>query len=306
MCERVPLTTFRNMSAHRGVTLLLHVMAVSAALGLAAGSKTGRGFRPTSMPSSKRPNVSKRKQQKMEALLLRTLHLQDVWERMSASVPSFKTLTQSAEIAPSPTHGLGLFARGDIDQDMMVSLYPVDALGSTGSCLFTGAENEAIFGDGNKEPSRAYRVEINHRSLVNWADDLWVDANPNLADRPGWLAHRANDAASCTAAPTEEAILDYYAQCAERANVILVPFGDVAPIMCLWTLRPISAGEEIFQIYGHDYWVSRQGGDVPPYTEAVLRAAQGCWKQKAQEVVRKDLPRLMQDEIALLEGIMDG
>jgi hypothetical protein len=271
----------------------------------AARSSAGRGFGAApsnpSTPASKRPNISKRNQQKLEALLLRTLHVQDVWVRMSGAVGSFGATTRAVELAPSSTHGVGLFAREALEEDVVASFYPVHALGSADACLCTGEENEAHFA-GEDGPS-GYRVNPSHRSLEGWANDCWIDANPNLPDQPGWLAHRANDAARCTAA-TEDTILEYYAQCAERANAILVPFGDAAPIMCLWTIRPIAAGEEIVQIYGHDYWIKLAGGVVPPYTESVLRAARRSWKDRMRAVVTDRLPDLMCEEVALLEGIM--
>ena len=278
---------------------LIAASAVDAAL--AGGAR--RGFGKASSP------VSKSKLQNMEQLLLRTLHVQDVWERMSSAVHLFDATTHAVEVRPSSTHGLGLFACGALPKDSLATFYPVHAIGAGDDiCLTSGKENLAYFGsEGDDDSSAPYRLEPTHGCLANWAADMWLDVNPTLADQPGWLAHRANDAAMCEGAlPCEDAILAYYSQCQERANAVMVPFGGAVPLMCLWTTRAVAAGEEIFQIYGHDYWISRQGSTVPPYTKPVLRAADRGWKAAVRRATTETMPALLSDEMALLEGIMAG
>lgn len=308
------------------VQTMMTAVLVGAALSsaaLAGGFGSKRVLASNKPKTKKTPKKSKtpKKQQRMEQLLLRSLHVQDTWERMSSVIPSFGAMTRSSEVAPS-SHDLGLFAREPLDENRIASLYPVHALGSgTEFCLTSGDENNAYFG-AKDEVEAPYRVETCHRSLAGWADDLWIDANPSLPDTPGWLGHRANDAAAIACAdddaapPSEARVLEYYAQCAERANVVLVPVGDAAPLMCLWTIRPIAAGEELLQIYGHDYWLTRgQHGSLAPrseavrstYTEAVRAAAYRCWKSHMDDaVLHGKLADQYPDEVELLEGILEA
>jgi hypothetical protein len=253
-------------------------------------------------------------EQRMEDLLLRSLHLQDVWERLSASVPSFEAVNGCVEVAPSSKHGLGLFARTPIDEHALVSFYPIHAIGSGSSlgdpCVTSGEDNLQYFGA--DAASAPYRATPTHSSLKGaWADNLWIDANPTTPDVPGWLAHRANDAAaiiddpgSATGATSEDSILAYYAECCASRNAVLVPFGAAAPVMCLWSTRSIAPGEEILQTYGHDYWLTRQGLEVPAMSKAVAVEMRTCWKDTARLAVDVQLPERMADEMALLEGIM--
>ena len=224
---------------------------------------------------------------------------------MIDKVPSFNAVTQGVEAAPSLTHGIGLYARAPLANNSIVSFYPVHALGGGGKdgiCLMDSSkeENSAYFG---VEGSAPYRVTLSHREMREGplsANDVWIDANPLLPDKPGWLAHRANDAAVCESG-AEDAILSYYATCRERTNAYMVPFGDAMPLMCLWTTRPIEAGEEILWPYGHDYWIDQQGGTVPPFTEPVLRAAKDSGKgMRAANALQEHVP----EELAMLEGLM--
>lgn len=257
-------------------------------------------------------------QPKLEDLLLRSLHLQAVWDRLSESVPAFGAINTRVEVAPSSTHGLGLFACEHISAGEPVSLYPIHAVGQGSNrgdpCVTSGEENSAYFTA--DEASAPYRATPTHESLqAEWADNLWIDANPSSLDLPGWIAHRSNDAAAILheeggGADTdkdcvgEAAILAYYAQCREKANAVLVPFGTVAPVMALWSIRPIAKGDEVLQIYGHDYWLTRQGFEVPAMTKAVATEMRECWKDPARLAVDVQQPERLAEELALLEGIM--
>ena len=299
------------------------IAAAGATLGAMAGGRAGRssknkkaaagrGF-ATPPAAAATATHAERYAARMEDLLLRSLHVQEIWERLSPDVPAFDAVTRSAEVRPSTIEGLGLFARVEMAENAVASFYPIHALGSGsgdgGVCLTSGDANNAYFGADEK--SAPYRATPSHRTLSTsaWPDDLWIDANPNLEDKPGWLAHRANDAAFMTAGhPAQADILAYYSQCREAANCVLVPFGAAAPVMCLWTLRPVAAGEELLQIYGHDYWVTRQGGGrVPPMSEAVLAAVKGCgWKQAVRSAVSDHQPARYAEEVELMETILAG
>ena len=327
------VVSFRRLTVYRRVRVanltvkghafeLDPMLIASAAVhaGMAGGKASGRrsntnkasatnsGFGPQKKSTEAQPKRSARGQSTavdlipLDQMLLRALNLQDVWPQLNPRVPGFEHMMEAFQTGSSSTHGIGLFANPESDgivEDAPISFYPVHALGRDTRC-FVDEVSRPYF---DAKGSASYRVNPSHRSLDGWADDFWIDANPTLEDQPGWLGHRANDAATLPPYASETDILEYYARCREVANAVLVPFGDAAPIMCLWSLRPIAPGEEIFQIYGHDYWIKQGGGVVPPYTDAVLRAAKACWKDfvvTASKTQRKELD----SEVVLLEGLM--
>lgn len=293
------------------------VLSVASITAMAGGSARG-GRRPSSgngfgqqqrrMPKQAAAKVDIT--HAVDDLLRRSVHLSNVWERMSMQVAAFDAISSQTYASPSsmPDAGLGLFASRAIPEHSVAAFYPIDAIGIAAAettTLTIGDENDAYFGDLSGSP---YRVTLSHHSLGKLGDDeLFIDANPNLVDRPGWLGHRANDAACIGLGDDtdEQAIVDYYTQGTERSNVVLAPFGDAAPIMCLWTTRAIEKGEELFFIYGHDYWITRQGQKMPPISKPVLEALRKSgWKQAIKRAVTELQPARYPEEIELLEGIM--
>lgn len=168
-------------------------------------------------------------------------------------------LLLNVEAAPSPRHGLGAFTKRHLPAFTIGSLYPVHALGigTSGNCT----DDDAAYFAGLEAPS-AYRLMLLHHSLHAWAPGMWCDANPTRPHAAGWLAHLANDAAVCRAA-TEASLLAYYAQSQRDCNSMLVPFGEVVPLMALCTTRDVAAGEELLIPYGHNFWLEYfQGAPV--------------------------------------------
>ena len=99
---------------------------------------------------------------------------------------------------------------------------------------FSGSERLRILREG------CYRVGVNHPRVRQWADDLWVDANPSQPATAGWLAHLSNDVAmlhgvACgdraEAREAEAAISAYYDAARERSNCVLIPIEDAAPLL---------------------------------------------------------------------------
>ena len=82
----------------------------------------------------------------------------------------------------------------------------------------------------------------------------------------------------------------------------MVPFGDT-PLMCWVTTSDVSQGDELLGVYGHDYWVARALGAVPPYTPPVLQAARE-WKQAIQ-ASRRGVQTAYAEEIDALGGLFD-
>ena len=73
--------------------------------------------------------------------------------------------------------------------------------------------------------------------------------------------------------------------------------------MCLFATRRIAEGEELKLTYGHDYWLSKDGGTVPPYSTAVLRAADDTWKRQCRHAVAQLRTRYA-EESELLSALM--
>ena len=106
-----------------------------------------------------------------------------------------------------------------------------------------------------REDSTAYLAPILHPAVCQFVDGAFVDVNLQRADAPGWMAHRANDAAMCTDL-SEDSILEYMTKCAREGNALLVPFGGAAPVMALVTTRAVQAGDEILMPRGPSWWAT--------------------------------------------------
>merc|ERR1712060_404877 len=128
--------------------------------------------------------------------------------------------------------------------------------------LARGADQDAPYFKGS---DRGYRLEPWHDALEPWAPDLWIDANPQRDSVSGWVGHLLNDAATCAGGSDAE-ILQYYETGCKECNCVMIPCGEAAPLMAVYTLRPVDRGEELLFSYGHDYWLSALGLEVPPYS----------------------------------------
>jgi hypothetical protein len=197
--------------------------------------------------------------------------LQDNWNTVRQTDPRHDEMSERVCAALSSKHGTGLFACQDLPSGTLATLYPVHALGVGANRL------ELEFDDGRRCPrseDRPYAVEIWHKSLQDWAPQMWIDADPRRLI-PGWLGHMANDAASCAGA-AEEQILAYYEECARATNAVMVPYGhECAPLMCIVTTCDVAEGDELLLSYGHTYWITRGMGrpaDGDELTPAVVAA----------------------------------
>ena len=245
------------------------------------------------------------------------LTLQEDWEAAvlldEEESPSAKLLeiSRCCRGAPSSRHGLGLFAATNLAANTVATFYPVHSLGvgDFGAALKEDTEYFASL----PGPSE-YRMQPLHQSLRDWAPNLFIDVNPNREHVPGWIGHLANDA-SCTSGTSEAEALDYYDRCSRLCNAVLLPFGEVAPIMALCTTRSISEGEELLISYGHSYWFEQAAaaakganGEEPPTDDAVensvgIRAA--CERQGAQMAeVERQVLRAYEVELRVVEQML--
>eukprot|EP00966_Prymnesium_polylepis_P111694 2583701-Prymnesium_polylepis.1 len=171
------------------------------------------------------------------------------------------SMAKRAHAAPSPIHGIGLFASVALDAGTAVTLYPVHAIGDAAHCItYSQDERETdYFGSASMQE---YTVDLpvgEGFGLAGWAEDAWVSASPYRLPADGWLGHLVNDAATCDAL-NGPAVAKYYEEGAKLANAFMVPLGP-APFFCWVTSRPVEAGEELLGVYGHHYWSSADDDD---------------------------------------------
>jgi hypothetical protein len=241
---------------------------------------------------------------RMQAILRVSHHLNHNWASVIDHEPGlrFGALQTLAHAAPSTIHGTGLFASDDLAAGTVVTLYPTHALGDSKTCLtcdLDGLDAEHFGAGGSDWP---YRVDLPvSPRLSGWAEDLWIDTNPAREATPGWLGHLVNEGVVCQGGEDEQ-ICDYYVETLERANCFLLPFGDT-PLMCWATTADVKRGDELLGVYGHDYWLGRELGAVPPYTPRVLAAAKE-WKD-ALQACRKQVQQDYKAEVAGLRGLFE-
>jgi hypothetical protein len=239
------------------------------------------------------------KSARMEALLRLCLTLQSTSFMGLAAEPAlrFSAIVSATRAGQSELHGRGLFAADNISPGSVVAFYAVHALGDAARRF--ESEGDGEFGGSGHKP---YRVALPASpGNVAWgADDLWIDVAQTRDEHDGWRAHVVNDAATCASAADAD-ILEYYARSMRTSNCRLVSFGDT-PFVCYVATAPIAAGTELLGGYGHEHWVAKQTGDVPPYTQAVTEA-EAAWR----EVSRSWRKRVMDDyaaEVAALAAIV--
>ena len=120
-------------------------------------------------------------------------------------------------------------------------MYPIHAVSDAAHLLATSEDRSAAYFSGE---TRGYRLEPWHDSMRSWGADLWVDANPEREPRVGWLGHLINDAAVCSGGSDAE-ILKYYAAGHDECNCAMLPLGEAAPLMAVFTTRQVERGEEL-------------------------------------------------------------
>lgn len=241
---------------------------------------------------------------RMQTILRVAHHLHTQWSSVVDHEPDlrFGSLQTLVHTAPSELHGVGLFAAEPLAAGTVVTLYPIHALGDASTCLTCDLDGEDAMHFGSGGSDWPYRVDLPvSPRLAKWAEDLWIDANPARDVTAGWLGHLINEGVVCSGA-AEEQIVSYYASTLERANCLMVPFGDT-PLMCWVTTSDVSRGDELLGVYGHDYWVGRALGSVPTYTPRVLQAARE-WKE-ALHACRKGVQTAYEEEIDALGGLFE-
>jgi hypothetical protein len=257
------------------------------------------------------------KSMRMERMYANIGRLRASWELLTSTQAAFAAMKIYANAAVSSIHGVGLFASEPLEAGSLISFYPVDAIGDEHDYLTVGKENRRHFAGSEKERvkrSGCYRVGVNHPQVRQWAEDLWVDANPSQPATAGWLAHLVNDAATlqgmagsdeAQAREMAAAVSAYYDTARRKANCVLVPIEDAAPLLGIVTTQHVDKGDELLVCYGHDFWIPAYQRTAAP--EAAARARDEAARFFDERSVRAHaaLQTRYSNEVELLESMLE-
>jgi hypothetical protein len=170
-----------------------------------------------------------------------------------------------------PSAGFGVFAKRDINDGELITLYPGDAVLMDNHKDNDDAVMSVMFGSHIKQEdrnfdrvttsfARGYEMEIN--------DNTSIIGDPNLGDYAAYLGHFINDGASldCFDQKSREA---YLKETLSKFNAAVLVFEGAH--MGAVATKKILKGEEVFLSYGEGYWLSRLDTGYTPEREAVLK-----------------------------------
>lgn len=156
----------------------------------------------------------------------------------------FKLDLSRVFVAPSPIHGMGLFAAFDLPAHQIVTLFPASkGFGkymANGASAFMLYHNVDVTGE---ELNPRYRLGLHHGNR----SDFFIEADPNAPLRQGWLGHMINDV--CTLESLTAKSVKRYMQTSDRqSNVGYVQFNS--GLVAIVTKRAIKEGDELLMSYG--------------------------------------------------------
>ena len=167
--------------------------------------------------------------------------------------------------------GNGVFAKRDIDEGELITLYPGDAVLIDNHKENDDAVMAVMFGSHIKQEdrsfdrvtttfARSYEMEIN--------DNTSIIGDPNLGDYAAYLGHFMNDGASL-ASFDEYSRERYSRESLSKCNAAVLVF-EGAHMGAVATKR-IPKGEEVFLSYGEGYWLSRLNIENTPERQNILK-----------------------------------
>lgn len=165
-------------------------------------------------------------------------------------------LFNKVELKPSTTHGRGVFAKQDIKQGEIITLYPADIivqypLGRSNNKSMATARVS------NRMPESIHTEEKAVKEyLQQWQYKFEIDKNysivghPDHTDNPTYLGHMINDRFSCDFNKITPAM--YIQLSLAKANAQFQSIDGVC-IVAVAT-KDISSGEEVYVSYGPSFW----------------------------------------------------
>ena len=154
--------------------------------------------------------------------------------------------------------GRGVFADTDIPKGTVVTMYPAHHYGvkkEDSDDIFTVTYNAGL-----GKPDRDYALRINGGKTIIYGE-------PSTTQHQWFLGHMLNDVADLTKfrrGREAQWLADYRIRAVKQANCRYVIDNDYAYLL---TLRDVKANEELFTVYGEDYWFHRLG--CPNYKERI-------------------------------------
>lgn len=156
--------------------------------------------------------------------------------------------------------GNGLFSDGDIPKGTVITMYPAHHYGvkkdSSGD-TFTVTYNAGI-----GKPNMDYALKIDGGRLILYGE-------PSMVSHQWFLGHMLNDVADLTKyrrGREAQWLADYRIRAKKLANCRLIMDKDYAYVIAT---RDVKAGEELFCVYGEDYWFHRLG--CPEYKARITK-----------------------------------
>lgn len=170
-----------------------------------------------------------------------------------------------------PNAGFGVFAKRDINDGELITLYPGDAVLIDNHKDDEDAVMAVMFGSHIKQEdrnfdrvttsfARGYEMEIN--------DNTSIIGDPNLGDYAAYLGHFINDGASLDSFDQKSREI-YLKETLSKFNAAVLVFEGAH--MGAVATRKILKGEEVFLSYGEGYWLSRLDTGYTAERETILR-----------------------------------
>jgi hypothetical protein len=163
--------------------------------------------------------------------------------------PMVRDVGVSQEFLPEPrcvvresaVHGLGVFASTDVETGGFLTLYPADG-------YVTWDSREAPTGLAQGVSDQAYELSI--RDGI-YGPCLSIVGDPLKLNATQYLGHMVNDGAKLSDAdPRMEEV--YLRKTAASENCIFN-----RQLGCMVATRDIKKGDELFMMYGPDYWLAQ-------------------------------------------------
>lgn len=206
-----------------------------------------------------------------------------------------------------PGAGKGVFAIQDLEPGVIVGFYPVHGLGfltdptdvEGKSVMAASTEDKEYFASLQEDNKTMYRSSL--KDPIIKGRSMFVDFNPTREPHPSWLAPFVNDAAKCNGT-NERQVRLYYKKAYANRNCIVIHLWPL-PLLVLATNKPVKAGEELRQLYGHAHWF--MGDEVTAAIAHAQRKKHDAEYQKIGKIVEenyiKDIAQLGQQWLTLMQ-----
>lgn len=174
---------------------------------------------------------------------------------------SFSFILNKAEVRESPIHEKGVFATKNIKKDEVITFYPghFGYFCSDGNKL--GEKNVLMV----KSPSILATENgldddngINKKYCFELNEHYCIAGHPKLIDNPTYLGHMINDGAKSHSNINNYNSKDeelYYTESLNKRNCEAENIKDL--FIIITATRDIEKDEELFMVYGYEYWISQ-------------------------------------------------